>query len=165
MRARRVLFGLGSNVGDRWRQLDDAVAGLLGACHGGRVSSVFETAPVGGPSGQGAFLNCVVEVVTDLEPEALLALAQRLEAEAGRVRTVRWGPRTLDVDVLFIDGYRSDDERLTVPHPRALERAFVIAPLSELAADLVPADWQERLGGHAAVAEQVVSVGALLRGV
>ena len=162
---RRVIFGLGSNLGERWRQLGDATGSLLGAGRGGTISSVYETAPVGGPGGQGAFLNCVVALFSDRPPHELLELAQLLETRAKRFRTVRWGPRTLDVDVLWIDGYRSDDEVLTVPHPRMFERAFVLAPLCEVASDLVPSGWEERFGGASAVHEQVVRVGALLTGV
>jgi 2-amino-4-hydroxy-6-hydroxymethyldihydropteridine diphosphokinase len=97
---------------------------------------VYETAPVGGPE-QGPYLNAVVAIDSDIDARALLALAQQLEAAAHRVRTVRWGPRTLDVDVLWVDGERLDDPELTVPHPRMWERAFVLVPLADVAPDLV----------------------------
>jgi 2-amino-4-hydroxy-6-hydroxymethyldihydropteridine diphosphokinase len=101
------------------------------------VSPVYETDPVGGPE-QGPYLNCVVQLSTDLTPRQLLELAHRLEQEAGRVRTVRWGPRTLDVDVLLVGDLTVDDPDLVVPHPRLRERAFVLIPLADLAPDLVP---------------------------
>lgn len=131
----RVFLGLGSNLGDRERFLADALATLGGSVVA--VSDVYSTDPVGGPGGQGAFLNLVVQLETDLDPYALLGVCQRLESAAERVREVRWGPRTLDVDVLWIDGVRLDDPELTVPHPRMFQRRFVLAPLAELAPELV----------------------------
>lgn len=131
---RRVFLGLGSNLGDRAGLLRGAVAGLGDEVVA--VSSLYETDPVGGPD-QGSFLNLVVELRTAASARELLDRAQRLEAEAERVRTVRWGPRTLDVDVLWIDGETVDDPDLVVPHPRMFERAFVLVPLAELAPDLV----------------------------
>ena len=131
----RAFLGLGSNLGERARYLSDAI-GSLGAAVVA-VSGVYETDPVGGPAGQGAYLNLVVQLETDLEPKELLGICQRLESAAERVRVERWGPRTLDVDVLWIDGYESDDPELTVPHPRMNQRRFVLAPLAELAPELV----------------------------
>ena len=103
------------------------------------VSPVYETDPVGGPE-QGAFLNCVVELDTERTPHELLALCQQLEQEAERVRIERWGPRTLDVDVLLVGDLTVDDPDLEVPHPRMFQRRFVLAPLADLAPELVPAD-------------------------
>ncbi|MCU1345501.1 MAG: sulD [Acidimicrobiia bacterium] len=140
--ARRAFLGLGSNLGDRAAQLRAAVAALPDV-HA--VSSVYETAPVGGPEDQGRFLNLVVELRTALTARELLQWCGRLEQAAARVRTVKDGPRTLDVDVLWIDGVTVDDPDLVVPHPRMFERAFVLAPLAELAPDIVPADWAEGL--------------------
>lgn len=139
----RVLLGLGSNLGDRHAHLRDAVAALSGVT---AVSDVYETDPVGGPR-QGAFLNLVVALDTDLEPRELLGLCQRLEAAAERRRDVRWGPRTLDVDILWIDGVTVDEPDLQVPHPRMFERRFVLAPLSEVAPDLLPEGWEARARG------------------
>jgi 2-amino-4-hydroxy-6-hydroxymethyldihydropteridine diphosphokinase len=124
--------------------LQAAVDGL-GAADGVRVvvvSSVYETDPVGGPE-QPEFLNAVVEVDTSLAPHDVLALAQRLEADAHRVRTERWGPRTLDVDVLLVGDEQVHTPDLEIPHPRMWARGFVMAPLAELAPDLVPEvrDW------------------------
>lgn len=130
--SRRVFLGLGSNLGDRAAYLRRAVGALPDLV---RVSDAYETDPVGGPE-QGAFLNVVAELDTTLSARALLELCRVLEADAERVRVERWGPRTLDVDVLWIDGETVDDPDLVVPHPRMLERAFVMVPLAELAPDL-----------------------------
>lgn len=124
----RAFLGLGSNVGNSRSYLRAAVGVIDDVV---AVSPVYETEPVGGPE-QGAFLNIVVEVNTIRTPTELLALCHALEADAGRVREVRWGPRTLDVDVVWIDGYQSDASILSVPHPRAHERNFVMRPLLHL---------------------------------
>ena len=158
----RAALGLGSNLGDRWSLLADAVAELRELDSGALVSSVYETAPVGGPAGQGAYLNCVVVLETERSAADLLQIAHDLEARANRVRAVRFGPRTLDVDVLLHGDEVSDDPVLTLPHPRMYARAFVLAPLAEVAPDLAPAGWIESLGGAAAVALEVRRVGALL---
>jgi 2-amino-4-hydroxy-6-hydroxymethyldihydropteridine diphosphokinase len=135
----RAFLGLGSNLGDRRRHLRGAVASLGDEVVA--VSSLFETEPVGGPE-QGRFLNLVVELDTERTPHELLAESQRLEQEAERVRVERWGPRTLDVDVLWIEGCTVDEPDLQVPHPRMFERRFVLAPLAQLAPDVLPADWE-----------------------
>ena len=132
----RAFLGLGSNLGDRLGHLRRAIESIPDVV---AVSPVYETDPMGGPVGQGAYLNAVVELGTDLAPRDLLALARRLEAEAGRVRTERFGPRTLDVDVLLVGDQVVDDDDLVVPHPRMWERGFVLVPLAELAPDLVEA--------------------------
>jgi 2-amino-4-hydroxy-6-hydroxymethyldihydropteridine diphosphokinase len=133
----RAFLGLGSNLGDRRRHLREAVAAIPDVV---AVSRVYETAPVGGPE-QGAYLNIVVRLETDATPRELLEICRAREAEAQRVRTVRWGPRTLDVDVLWVDGQVVDEPDLTVPHPRMFERAFVLMPLRDVAPDLIPADF------------------------
>jgi 2-amino-4-hydroxy-6-hydroxymethyldihydropteridine diphosphokinase len=155
----RAFIGLGSNLGDRAGHLRRAVDQLRG---GGdaqvtAVSRVYETEPVGGPDGQGPYLNLVVElaVVPEVNPYRLLDQCHRLEAAAGRVRMVRWGPRTLDADVLWIDGVVLDDSGLTVPHPRWRERRFVMAPLGELAPDLADDEAIAASGG------EVTAVGTL----
>ena len=130
----RALLALGSNLGDRWGFLRDAVASLPDVV---AVSNVYETPPVGGPS-QGPYLNCVVRLETLLGARALLDEARQRENEAGRERIERWGPRTLDVDVLWVDGEEVDEPDLEVPHPRMFERAFVLVPLFDVAPDLVP---------------------------
>jgi 2-amino-4-hydroxy-6-hydroxymethyldihydropteridine diphosphokinase len=128
-------LSLGSNLGDRasWLRL-----GVEVVAHGEphRVSSLYETEPVGGPE-QGPYLNVVVELETLATPHALLERCQAAEAAAGRVRTVRFGPRTLDADVLLVGDLAVDSDELTVPHPRMLERRFVLQPLAELAPSLV----------------------------
>ncbi len=108
---------------------------------------------MGGPEDQGPYLNVVVELAVSpgADPYRLLEECRRLEAAAGRVRAVRWGPRTLDADVLWIDGVALDDPDLTVPHPRWRERRFVLAPLAELAPDLVDEDDLAAAGGEVAV--------------
>ncbi len=131
----RAFLGLGSNLGDRLSHLRAAVAALPDVV---AVSPVYETEPVGGPEDQGAYLNLVVELDTARDAWGLLELCRRLEASAGRVRDLRWGPRTLDVDVLWVDGEIVDEPELTVPHPRMWERRFVLAPLADLAPDLAP---------------------------
>lgn len=130
---------MGSNLGDRRRHLRDAVAALPDV---EAISRVYETAPVGGPD-QGAYLNIVVRLETEHSPRELLEICRAREADAQRVRTVRWGPRTLDVDVLWVDGQTIDEPDLIVPHPRMFERAFVLMPLRDVAADLIPASFVE----------------------
>jgi 2-amino-4-hydroxy-6-hydroxymethyldihydropteridine diphosphokinase len=134
----RAYLALGSNIGDRLAHLQTAVD-LLARTPAVKIvgiSSVYETAPVGGPP-QDDYLNAVVAIETELDPYALLDLAHRCEDEAGRVRATRWGPRTLDVDVLLYDEVSIGEPELTLPHPRMWERGFVLAPLRELAPDLV----------------------------
>lgn len=131
----RAFLGLGSNLGDREHFLRDALDTLGPSVIA--TSSVYETDPVGGPGGQGPYLNVVVELDTDLDPYELLAVCRRLESAAERVRLVRWGARTLDVDVLWVEGVHLDDPELTIPHPRMNDRRFVLAPLFELAPELV----------------------------
>ena len=133
----RAFIGLGSNLGDRRALLRQAVDGLDAAGDVVGVSPLYETDPVGGPEGQGPYLNLVVELSTPDTPRQLLERCRALEAAAGRVRTVRWGPRTLDADVLWEEGWQVDDEDLSVPHLRLWERRFVVQPLGDLAPDLV----------------------------
>jgi 2-amino-4-hydroxy-6-hydroxymethyldihydropteridine diphosphokinase len=156
----RVLLGLGSNLGDRKGHLAAAVRELAALDADLVVSSLYETDPVGGPP-QGPYLNCVVRLDSDLEPLELLAVARRLEQDAGRVRTVRNGPRTLDVDLLAVDDVEMGTEELTLPHPRMAERGFVLAPLEEVAPDLAPQGWRERLGGKVEVDRSVRRIGNL----
>jgi 2-amino-4-hydroxy-6-hydroxymethyldihydropteridine diphosphokinase len=142
---RRAYLGIGTNLGDRLGYLQLAVDALAAAddVRVVGVSPVYETAPVGGPD-QPDYLNAVVAVDTTLTARALLRLAHAIEADADRVRTVRWGPRTLDVDVLLVGDERVDEPDLVVPHPRMTERAFVVVPL----ADLDPA-WRSRIPADA----------------
>ncbi|HVM55496.1 MAG TPA: 2-amino-4-hydroxy-6-hydroxymethyldihydropteridine diphosphokinase [Acidimicrobiales bacterium] len=130
----RAFLALGSNLGDRGQHLRDAVAAMPDVV---AVSPVYETGPVGDPD-QGRYLNAVVELDTERTPRQLLELCGELERAAKRVRTRRWGPRTLDVDVLLVGDEVVDEPDLQVPHPRMWERAFVLVPLADLAPDLVP---------------------------
>lgn len=141
----RAFLGLGSNVGDRRGHLRAAVAGLPDVV---AVSALYETEPLGGPSGQDPYLNAVVELDTDLSPRELLELGRTLEAAAGRTRGVRWGPRSLDVDVLLVGDRVLETDDLVVPHPRMWERRFVLAPLAELAPELVPPSLIQRAKGE-----------------
>jgi len=131
----RTYLGLGSNLGDRLANLGRAVRELEErGVRALRSSRVYETDPVGGPP-QPEYLNAVVEVGTELEPRELLAVCLEVEAEMGRVRGERWGPRVIDIDLLTYGGIDMDEPELTVPHPRMHERAFVLVPLLELVAD------------------------------
>ena len=138
--AARAFLGLGSNLGDRRAHLRRALE-LLGA-EGDvvAVSPLYETEPVGGPADQGAYLNVVVELATAASPRQLLERCAQLERDAERVRGVRYGPRTLDADVLLVGTARVDEPDLIVPHPRLYERRFVLAPLADLAPELVSDD-------------------------
>jgi 2-amino-4-hydroxy-6-hydroxymethyldihydropteridine diphosphokinase len=135
----RAFLGLGSNIGDRRQHLRDAIAAIPDVV---AVSRVYETAPVGGPE-QDAYLNIVARLETDRSPRELLEICRACEAAAQRVRTVRWGPRTLDVDVLWVDDHTVAEPDLVVPHPRMFERAFVLMPLRDLAPDLIPPSFVE----------------------
>ena len=139
----RAFLALGSNVGDRHAHLQAAVEILHSPPEltVRAVSPVYETDPVGGPV-QDDFLNAVIEIETDRSPHQLLEIAHAAEAAADRVRVERWGPRTLDVDIVLVDGVTMDEPDLSVPHPRWRERDFVLAPMHDLAPDLVevPAD-------------------------
>ncbi len=126
--------GLGANLGDRWGALDRAVSaiGRLGELTG--LSLVYETDPVGGPP-QPRYLNAAVGLQTSLGPHELLAALLRVERTAGRERRVRWGPRTLDLDILWIRGLTVRTPDLEVPHPRLLVRPFALVPLLDVAPD------------------------------
>ena len=142
-----VVLALGSNLGDRQDILQgalDAIVGLPGV-RVTAVSPVYETVPVGGPA-QPDYLNAVVLAETALPPRELLDRLHEIEAAFDRLRLVRWGPRTLDIDIVVFDSERSDDPELTLPHPRAHERAFVLAPWHDVDPDAA-------LPGHGPVAE------------
>ncbi len=130
----RAFIALGSNLGDRAGYLLSAVVALasLEATRIVRLSRIYETAPVG-PLEQGPYLNAVLEVDTDLPPETLMQALLAIEAEHGRMRTVRYGPRTLDLDLLLYEDLVLDRPGLTLPHPRMHQRAFVLVPLAEIA--------------------------------
>ncbi len=125
----RAVLALGSNLGDRAAALQGAVDRLVAGpgITPVAVSPVYETAPVGGPE-QGAYLNAVLVVDAEVAPKELLELARSAERDFARVREIRWGPRTLDVDVIVFGDLTDDDPELTLPHPRAHLRAFVLRP-------------------------------------
>jgi 2-amino-4-hydroxy-6-hydroxymethyldihydropteridine diphosphokinase len=143
---RRAFLGLGSNLGDRRANLREAVAALP-PTEVVAVSPVYETDPVGGPPGQPRYLNLVVELDTERSPRELLEEARRLEEAARRVRVEHHGPRTLDVDVLLVGDLVVAEPDLVVPHPRMHERRFVLAPLADLAPELVPDGWEDSAAG------------------
>jgi 2-amino-4-hydroxy-6-hydroxymethyldihydropteridine diphosphokinase len=129
----RAFLSLGSNLGDRQATLLAALDALdRGGARIIRRSSLYETGPVG-KIDQPRFLNLVVEVATDLTPADLLALCQSVERELGRVRKERWGPRTLDIDILLYDRLTMQTPSLTIPHPEMTRRRFVLEPLLEIA--------------------------------
>ncbi|MER5318073.1 2-amino-4-hydroxy-6-hydroxymethyldihydropteridine diphosphokinase [Streptosporangium roseum] len=134
----KVVLALGSNLGDRFDTLQGALDSLFDApgLEFVAVSPVYETDPVGGPE-QGPYLNAVVIAQSTLEPRTLLDRAQGVENAFGRVRAERWGARTLDVDLITVGDVVSDDPELTLPHPRAHERAFVLVPWSRADPDAV----------------------------
>ncbi len=155
----QAYLAIGSNLGDRWAYLRSALRALAVLDPDLVASPVYETAPVGGPVGQGPYLNAIVRVDTEISPRALLEFAQKIESDAHRVRDERWGPRTLDVDIVAIDGVRVDEADLVVPHPRMAERPFVLAPLEDLEPTAVPAGWRESLADQL---DGVRSVGYLV---
>jgi len=138
-----VLLGIGANLGDRAAALQSVVDAMPGRFQAIRASSVYDTPPWG-VTDQPTFLNAVIAAETELTPREVLAFAHECEQAAQRVRTQHWGPRTLDVDVISYDEARSDDPVLTLPHPRAYERAFVLVGIDELDPDAV-------LPGHGSV--------------
>lgn len=133
-----AFLGLGSNLGNRLaflrggRDILSKQAGIELT----QASGVYETEAIGGPPDNPLFLNAVLQIQTSLEPDQLLEVCLETENEFGRSRLVRWAPRTLDIDILFYDDQVLCEEHLTVPHPRLQERAFVLAPLLEIAPDL-----------------------------
>jgi len=133
MNTAAAYLGLGSNIGERERLLAEAVVRLSAhpAIDVTAVSALYETDPVG-VTDQPSFLNIACRIETTLDPEALLGAALGIEQELGRVRTIRWGPRTIDIDLLLYDNREIRTPALTVPHPRLMERAFVLVPLLDV---------------------------------
>lgn len=131
-------LSLGSNMGDKLEYLRSAHRELARAekIEIRRMSPVYQTEPVG-KTDQDWFLNQVMEIATTLPPPALLETCQSIEQRLGRVRLERWGPRTMDIDILLYGDVKQDDPQLTLPHPRMLERAFVLVPLADLVPELV----------------------------
>ncbi|WP_113699790.1 2-amino-4-hydroxy-6-hydroxymethyldihydropteridine diphosphokinase [Nonomuraea lactucae] len=149
----KCVLSLGSNLGRRFETLQGAIDTLFDApgLEFVAASPVYETEPVGGPGGQKPYLNAIVIAETRLQPRTLLERAQSVENAFGRERLERWGPRTLDIDLIMVGETISDDPDLTLPHPRAHERAFVLVPWSM-------ADPEGRLPGHGPVTELLIGL-------
>lgn len=151
----RAVIALGANLGDPRAAVLGAID-VLAADEGVTVvaiSKLYETDPVGGPE-QPMYVNAVVVVDSTRSPMELLDLAHSVEQQWQRVRDIRWGPRTLDVDLIDVDGVVSDDPVLTLPHPRAFERAFVIVPWLDVEPDAV-------LVGHGPIVELAIDVSGI----
>jgi 2-amino-4-hydroxy-6-hydroxymethyldihydropteridine diphosphokinase len=144
-----AFLGIGSNLGDRLTNLQGAVDALQAepGLHVTGSSRVWETTPVGGPP-QPDYLNAVLRIETDLSARDLLEAAHRVEDRLGRVRTERWGARSIDVDILLFDDERIDEPDLVVPHPRLGQRAFVLLPLLELDPDPILPDGSSLAGAR-----------------
>jgi 2-amino-4-hydroxy-6-hydroxymethyldihydropteridine diphosphokinase len=127
----RALLGLGANLGDPVATLNEAKARLANLGVVTAASALYRTPPWG-VADQPPFVNAALALETQLDPEALLAALKTLERELGRVASVRWGPRAIDLDILDVDGVRRDDPHLTIPHARLFERAFALVPLAEI---------------------------------
>ncbi len=132
----KIYLALGTNLGERLDNLHTAMNALPPAVCVLRKSTIYETPPWG-YTDQPPFLNMVVEAETSLSPRALLDYLKQLEADLGRIKNFRYGPRHIDLDILFYGRQRCKDERLEIPHPRLHERAFVLVPLADLAPDFV----------------------------
>jgi 2-amino-4-hydroxy-6-hydroxymethyldihydropteridine diphosphokinase len=132
----RTVLSLGSNLGDRLDNLQEGIDALFDApgLDFVAISPVYETEPVGGPE-QDDFLNVVIVADSSVAPQSLLERVLNIEESMDRTRDVRWGPRTLDIDIVTIDGVTSDAPELTLPHPRAHERAFVLVPWCDVDPD------------------------------
>jgi 2-amino-4-hydroxy-6-hydroxymethyldihydropteridine diphosphokinase len=161
-----AFISIGSNIGERLLHLKDAVRALH--THNEvsvlSVSSIYETAPVG-YTDQEDFLNIVIEIKTSLDAYNLLSVCQEIEHELGRVRTVRWGPRIVDLDILLYNNDNINAENLIVPHPRMHERAFVLIPLLEIAPETVHPVTGRFYSNEAAVRDQSVLLKQRVNGV
>ena len=157
-RVTRTLVAVGANVGDPAQTLAQAVRDLVSAGRVTAVSPVYRTRPIGPP--QPDYLNAVVELHTALSPRQLLDALHAIENAHGRVRAERYGPRTLDLDLIWFEGVTSDDPRLTLPHPRAHEREFVLRPLCDIDGSIVlhgrPArEWLAEVAGQGVELTQI----------
>ena len=145
-----VYLALGANLGDRSASLRTAVERLRDAVAVERMSSVYETEPAY-LLDQPRFLNMVLRGHTALDPHALLIFLKRVERDMGRAAGPRYGPRTIDLDILLYDSLALATAQLTLPHPRMAERPFVLVPLAEIAPELVPPGWNRSIGALAEV--------------
>ncbi len=139
MELKTAFLSMGSNLGDRKRYLAQGVAFFPDVVS---ISPVYETEALGGPD-QGPYMNLVVQILTSATPKQLLYQCQQVEREALRERKIKWGPRTLDVDILLFDKLNIQEIDLVVPHPRMWQRRFVLQPLSDIAPELVPSELLE----------------------
>ena len=157
---KRVYIGLGSNLGIPELQLHQAVEHLLKLPHSENpiLSPWYRTSAVGGPADQPDYLNAVCRLATLLTPQQLLNELQSIEEQAGRVRTIRWGPRTLDLDIIWYEQVQIDTPTLTLPHPRAHLRAFVLQPLLDLNADFSLQGTELRVWRAAIVGQNIQQV-------
>jgi 2-amino-4-hydroxy-6-hydroxymethyldihydropteridine diphosphokinase len=147
---KEAYVALGANLGDREASLREAIRrmDMTPGLRVRRISDVYETDPVG-YTDQPAFLNMTAAVETDLMPEELLRRLLEMEKDMGRVRVIRWGPRTIDLDLLLYEGVSMETEELTLPHPRMGERAFVLVPLRDVWPNEAPFPWEEAVSPEA----------------
>lgn len=131
-----IYLGLGTNLGDRLRNLQKAVSSLSPVMSVTAVSPIYQTDPWG-VTDQPAFFNLCLEATTTLNPQTLLHYLKNLETELGRQKTIKWGPRLIDIDILLYNDKIVKANNLTIPHPHMTERAFVIVPLADIAPDLI----------------------------
>jgi 2-amino-4-hydroxy-6-hydroxymethyldihydropteridine diphosphokinase len=132
----RVFIGIGSNLGDKIDNCRKAINEITAFAEIVNVSSLYETEPVGNED-QPNFINCAVEIKTDLSPHELLSHLNSVEDKLGRVRGEKWGPRVIDLDIIFYDDLVMKDDDLIIPHPRAHLRRFVLEPICEIARDFI----------------------------
>ncbi len=143
-----IYLALGANLGDRVASLRNAIERLRDAVAVERLSSVYETEPAY-LLDQPRFLNMALRGHTALDPHALLAFLKRIERDMGRIAGPRYGPRVIDLDILLYDSLALATADLIIPHPRMAERPFVLAPLAEIAPELVPPGWDRSIGALA----------------
>ena len=143
---KEAYVALGANIGDREASLQEALRKMAGTpgVQVLRISAVYETEPVG-CTDQPAFLNMAAALAVNISPEQLLEQLLKIEKEMGRVRTVRWGPRTIDLDLLLYEDAVMNTEYLTLPHPRMEERAFVLVPLREVWPQDREFPWEQKM--------------------
>lgn len=161
-----VFISLGSNIGNRFGYLQQAVRLLqqVERMNVVNVSSVYETDPVGYED-QAAFLNMVVEIKTSLTPHEILKKCNEIEAQLGRTREIHWGPRTVDLDILLYNEENMKTQDLIIPHPRMMERGFVLIPLVELQVNLVDPQSKQLIADVAHVQKEGVHLWKTFDGV